>query len=353
MARRNRLRIAAGVAAAGLLLSVVLRWESARHAITGEASRCAISAAFDCDKVAASDYSRALGLPLSTWGAAYFLLLLLLLLDGRGSGGSRVLAALGLPVAAFLAYVSWFEIGSLCLYCTGMQLCIVAVFALLWGTPWRAGDPRGGLTALVVAALALLGERAVQSRVDLLALDAQPEHGALRLDVSDALVLGDLSTPVSVVIFFDFGCDHCKRCYGKAAELVRRYPSGVHVMLKHWPLDRECNREISKTVHPGACLAARAGTAAARLGKSAEALTYLTGFREFLPPAIDELGRQLGIGREAWDALVEGADTRAVLERDVRDGHRMKFGAVPRVFINGHYVDSDRLVQRVERLLGE
>jgi len=353
MAQKNRLRIAAGVAAAGILLSVTLRWESARHTITGEASRCAISAAFDCDKVAASEYSRALGLPLSTWGAAYFLVLLLWLLDGRGSGGSRVLAALGLPVVAFLAYVSRFEIGSLCLYCTGMQLCIVALFALLRGTPWGLGGPRAGLTALIVAALAFLGESAVQSRVELLALHAQPEHAALRLDVSDALVLGDLSTPVSVVIFFDFGCNYCKRCYGKAAELVRRYPAGVHVMLKHWPLDRECNGGLSRTIHPGACLAARAGTAAAMLGKSAEALTYLTGFREFLPPVIEELGRRLGLGREEWRARVDGADTRAILDRDVRDGHLMKFGAVPRVFINGHYVDSDRLVPRVERLLGE
>ncbi len=345
-------RAAAAVAALGLLLSVTLRWEGARHAITGEASHCALSATFDCDRVATSEYSSALGLPLATWGAAYFLVMLAWLVGRGGPGGSRLLAALGLPVAVALAYLSWFVIGAICLYCTGMQLSILLLFALLWRTPWRLGELRGGLTALVVVALAFLGERAAASRVELLALHARPEFGAVRLDVSDALVIGDPATPISVLIFFDFGCPHCIACLGKATELVRRAPTGVHVLLKHWPLDRECNRELSRTVHVGACLAARAGTAAALRGGTVEALAYLTRFREYLPPVIDDLGRRLGIDPLEWRALVDSDDTRAVLDRDIRDGRRMRFNAVPQAFINGHYVDRDRIVQRVDRLLG-
>ena len=106
-ARRNATVAVAGIV---VLLALVLRWESAGHEITGEASRCALSEAVDCDKVQASSYAKVLGVPLSVWAAVGHLILIGLVLTGR-LVLAGMLVVLNLLLALFLAYVSFFRIG--------------------------------------------------------------------------------------------------------------------------------------------------------------------------------------------------------------------------------------------------
>ncbi len=138
-ARRN-----AALAVAGLvvLLALILRWETAEHEITGEASRCAISQAVDCDKVQASSYSKVLGVPLAIWAAVGHLILIGWLLAGR-IVLAGILAAFNLLLALFLAYVSFFKIGAVCLFCSGMQLgiLVLAMAGTWWGEAALSNTP--------------------------------------------------------------------------------------------------------------------------------------------------------------------------------------------------------------------
>ena len=352
------------VAALTVLLALWLRYETAMHEITGAASSCSLSEIFDCDAVQASEYAKVMGVSLSTWGAAGNLILLLWLVGSR-RGGATLLAAAGalatfnLLAAGYALYLSWFELETFCLYCAGMQLGSLALFVLIVPRTLPARErlrPRalafGGFLAAGILLLALAGESYAAQRTGLLRLFAQPGGQAMRLDISDTMTLGDPSTPISVVIFFDFGCPHCNACYDKAAYLAEKYPDKVHFRFKHFPLDRSCNPELDGTAHPAACLAAAAGQAAAGLGKSEEALEYLFENRRFgfTPDILDGLGKKLGVPAERWIGLRTAAAMKKLVARDIDDGNLLDLAYVPAVFVKGRFTDANLLVETVETL---
>lgn len=352
------------VAALTTLLAFWLRYEAALHEITGAASSCRFSETFDCDAVQASEYAKFLGVSLSTWGGAGNLILLAWLVASR-RGGATLLTAAGalatfnLLAAAITLYLSWFELGTFCLYCTGMQLGSLALFVLIVprAVPLRESlQPRALAFATLLAAgillLALAGESYAAQRTRLLRLFEQPGGQAMRLDISDTMTLGDPASPLSVVIFFDFGCPHCNACYDKAVYLAKKYPDKVHFRFKHFPLDRSCNPELDGTAHPAACLAAAAGQAAADLGHDEAALAYLFENRKFgfTPDILDGLGKELAVPADTWTALRKAPATSNLVARDIDDGNILDLAYVPVVYVNGRFIDANSLVETIEQL---
>ena len=176
---RKRIRAALAVAALAVLLSLTLRWETFHHTVTGEASSCTISETIDCDRVQNSKYARPLGVSLSVWGAVGYTLLFLWLVQAY-LAAAAVLAAGSAVASLVLAYISFFEIGAICLYCTGMQLCSIALAILLLPAlraPVARRPALAGLTLLLVCGLGVTGEAYADGRSELLSLSLRAAGG--------------------------------------------------------------------------------------------------------------------------------------------------------------------------------
>jgi uncharacterized membrane protein len=133
-------------------------------------SVCAIDAEVNCETVAQSPYSVLLGLPVSVWGLAAYALLTALciwgLVPGRlHPGWPRGLlfftSLLGLAASAALAYISFFRIESLCLFCLSLYvinllLSGAAVAALITAHRNPVALLAADLAALVRRPLALV-----------------------------------------------------------------------------------------------------------------------------------------------------------------------------------------------------
>ena len=361
----SKRRHTAALAVAGLLvlLALALRWESAQHTITGLKSMCSRSATIDCDKVQASDYASLFGVSLSVWGMAGGLILLGWLIAAQRGFPSLLtaaaaLCAFNLCAAAYLAYVSAFVIGAVCLYCTAMQICIVALAILVIPKAPRPQLERNAsvLAATVVVlfiALAFMGEAYADHRSELLRLYRQEGGARLRVDVPYAPLMGDPGTPHSGLLFLDFGCPYCRACYLDAASLVRAHPRDIHFFVKHYPLDRECNHDVTATVHVGACKAAHAAAAATLRGGDDMALAYLFDQADFFPQVLDRLGDMLKIPREEWRALQRSPRVRDVVHKDILDGAKLDLNGVPAAYVDGRPVDAARITQVVRKLLGK
>jgi uncharacterized membrane protein len=330
-----------------VLLALVLRWESAQHTITRLASRCAISEAIDCDKVQASSYASVLGVSLAVWAAVGHLILIGWLLAGR-LVLAGVLAVFNLLLALFLAYVSFVEIGAVCLYCSGMQLGILAL-AILVVPMARKAKPGGlALPALLAGLFVFLGftgEAYARERSNLLRETHLPDVGQLRMDVVGSPILGNPTTPNSALLFLDFGCPVCKACYAKAAGLVRRFPQRIHFIIKHYPLDGTCNKYEPGEFHRGACNAASTSSAAAffGLGHGSRAVHELMQMSpDFLPVALDRLGK---VTLRAKDWNWKSAPAIRTVLRDIEDGRALKISSVPQGFLNGRPRDPNRIDQ--------
>jgi uncharacterized membrane protein len=356
----SRIAIVCALIACGLAL--FLRYETAVHEISGAASSCNISAQFDCDAVQTSVYAKLFGLSVSLLAAAgSALLAILLLLVARFGDGMRVAAGLlalanGLVSLVYLG-ISVFVLGVSCLYCNGIQALSVAAAVCVVPGAWRAA--KAGIPARTLAAAALagclvllfavLGEAYTRARVELGQVREDVGGAGMRVDVCDALMLGDPDRGAenSYLVYFDFGCPKCRGCYGTAKAILKDHPDRAHFFFKHWPLDRQCNGTLHRTVHENACEAAKAGTVLAHLGHSAQALEALFNLDgRFTRKRLREVAERLGVGGAEWDKLVAAPDLADAIRRDVDEGNRLDFSGVPRIFRNGRPEREMRLPRR-------
>lgn len=344
---QGRRLAAVTLALAGLAVSVYTR--------VGRHDWCAqVSGAFDCDKVLTSRFGVLLGIPLSVWGAAGFLLVGTLLVSGKRAGDASTKAAawltvVSLAVSAALLAVAKFKIGAFCLLCNLMQMCWLGTAIVILPRALRAswtGWPRAAVISAGALLLLLLGEAHAAEAQRREFLRRAPKV-TRRIDLSDCLSLGSPTALHTAVAFIDFGCPNCRKCYEIARSLVALYPDRVRFLFKHFPLDKECNAETG-TLHPGACIAARAGQAAALRGHGPAALEYLFGIQEsFYPSVVNRLAERIGIGAAEWRRVQESEEVVELVARDVADGRALQQGRVPITFLDGRYVEPDRIEEKI------
>ena len=172
------------------------------------------------------------------------------------------------------------------------------------------------MIATVLLGLAVAGEAYAINRTALLHQYRMPAHAELRVDVAGAPVIGDPSTPLSGLLFVEFGCPYCAEAYRRARGLVRRYPEKFHFFVKQFPLDRTCNPKLPATTHRGSCEAAVASAAATLGGKAVGSTGGGHGlgggfFAAWVGAAWSNAGVFAGCGAEvfvaAGEALITGA----------------------------------------------
>jgi uncharacterized membrane protein len=131
-------------------LGIANSWYLAESSLTGKPLICNIAGLGDCNKVAESEYSHVLGVPLSLYGVAFYTLLfvfsaLLILIRTRPVYLSLMtFATLGFLASLYFMGLQLFVIKSICVYCLTSAILSALIFALalyLW-----KHFPRGALT---------------------------------------------------------------------------------------------------------------------------------------------------------------------------------------------------------------
>jgi uncharacterized membrane protein len=122
-----------GLAVVGLGLSIYLTVE---HYTTDALLACPTNTVLNCGKVTASPESKLFGAPVAVLGLIYYVGVVALMIPWAWRQARLVLlrqAALagGVAFVAWLVYAELFRIGSVCLYCTGVHITTVALFAVV------------------------------------------------------------------------------------------------------------------------------------------------------------------------------------------------------------------------------
>jgi uncharacterized membrane protein len=144
-ARAGTWRLAAlGPAVFGLAASAYL---TAEHFSGSTTLACPDQGAINCAKVTTSSYSHVAGVPVAVAGLAYFAVMIGLLTGPawRVSALDRIRlvgAAGGVAAVVYLVWAELFRIDAICLWCTAVHVCTVAMFA---GIIWHStGDTSPG-----------------------------------------------------------------------------------------------------------------------------------------------------------------------------------------------------------------
>ena len=338
-------------------------------------SVCDISATVSCTDAYLSRYGTLWGVPVAVAGVFFFALVLVLAaVGGRASSPARdnvpgyvfALSTVGLAVVLYLAWASFFQLKAVCLLCVTTYAAVVAIFIVSGGAtkvpmttlPRRALRDAGGLAkspAALLLTVLLVGGAAVlaamfpgetSSAVE--AAPAAPQYPPLT-DAQRAEferwwdVQPKVDVPVDpegakvlILKFNDFQCPPCRLTYNEYLGVLAKYTGNgeVKFVLKHFPLDPECNPSGGQ--HFAACEAAAAYAVAKQKGNSGKMEAWLFANQASLDP--DVVKRAAADIAGVTDFAAEYAKVLPEIRADIDLATKLDVRSTPTFFINGRKI---------------
>ena len=387
MTRRTRMWMTI-LACAGLVAAATSTYVHVRMlGDPGYASFCDINASVSCTQVYQSRYGSVFGVPVALGGVIWFAAVLLLTYAGarapRASaphvaGYQLLWSTVGLAVAMYMAYASFFVLGTVCLLCVVVYVAVVGIFILSGGeeaTPARrlpaaiVGDLRAvarapaGLGLLLVFVGGSLGSvgwftwsppapapvAAVESAAPpppAVTADQRSEFERYwsaepRVELTLPASAAAEGAAVVVVKFNDYQCPACANAHRAYAPIFAKYasshPGQVRQVKLDYPLDPACNEQAPRGQHHGACAGAVAVRLAAAVGdeERVEMQDWLYANQPGLTreAVVEALADVAGIDQARYDAAYD--ETVLAVQADIALGNDLPVEATPTYVING------------------
>ena len=165
---------------------------------------------------------------------------------------------------------------------------------------------------------------------------------------------------LTIVEFADFLCSHCKHTGEELKQITKKYPKTVKVVFKHYPLDQECNKNITRKFHEGACRLAYISQCALKQRVSAFWQTHDTifQFQERIISAgsltereMDSIIRSSGLHAQAIRSCIANPRIKAQIVQDIEEGDKAGVTGTPSIYINGRRVASSNIDFFIKKLL--
>ncbi len=324
-------------------------------------SFCDINETLNCSAVATGPFSSILGIPVAHYGVLTYLVCMILTILGTNPHKNRFRAHVPLYLLAisiwcvlfsiFLALVSTFMIEAHCIFC--MTLYGVNLVFLILSIIWTVDVPKGRFKSLLsdiytgvgmvrvwiaagVVVLVLVGSGVGFSFIEPRVIKG-PE--AVGFDFSDNPWKGPLDAPVQVITVSDPKCPWCARAHDVIMEARERYGDKFYVIFNHYPLDKTCNTELSRTLYEGACNGSQASYCAQRqsMDKFWEYMDYLFEHRkeDWTIEVLISYAEKLELDTDKFRKCMNDPAAMAVIKQDIRDGRKNKVNSTPTIFFNG------------------
>jgi uncharacterized membrane protein/protein-disulfide isomerase len=340
-------------------------------------SFCDVSSTLNCTQAYVSRYGTFWGVPVALAGVLYFVLILLLAaVDIRGKSPAResatgyifLLSTIGLAMVMYLAWASYFQLHTVCLFCATTYIAVVAIFILSGGAlripvatlPARAvGDARSlarSPVALVVILLLLGGvagaigwfprESAAAAQEQTIPPLTDQQRAALEkwwaVQPKVDIPIPNDGAKVLIVKFSDYMCPACRQTYEWYKPVLGKYLAGgeVRYVVKHYPLEAECNPSAPNN-HYASCEAAAAVIMARSTGTAQKLEQWIFSNQLTLTPeVVKRAAKDIG-GIQDFDAQYQRALQE--VKTDASLGAMLKIGHTPTFYINGREITGNTL----------
>jgi uncharacterized membrane protein/protein-disulfide isomerase len=365
-------------------------WSSYVHysllTVPGYTSFCDMSGAISCTQAYLSQYGSLWGVPVALGGVIYFATVLLIVgVAGQPSAKGRenvpaYVFALSTAVLGFVLYLGWasvFKLNTVCLLCATTYLAVIALFIISAGAttfpmtslPRRAStdmarlvrSPLGlaSVAGLALGTLALLNAFPREAHAAA-AASAASSPAASSTPVAQAPGLTDqqkadflkwyevqprVTVPIEldgakvlVVKFNDYQCPPCRVSFLDYKPLIEKYRATgqLKFVLKHFPLERECNAAAQSDLHVAACEAAAAVVMAQSRGTADKLEEWFFANQSSLTPDRVKEGAASVAGIKDFDAQYARALT--LVKTDAGLGALLGAKSTPTFLINGRVI---------------
>jgi uncharacterized membrane protein/protein-disulfide isomerase len=368
-------------------------WSSYVHysllTVPGYTSFCDVSGAISCTQAYLSQYGSLWGVPVALGGVIYFATVLLIAgVAGQRSARGRenvpayvfALSTVALAFVLYLGWASFFKLNTVCLLCATTYVAVIALFIISAGAttfpmtslPRRASSdvarliksPLGlaSVAGLALGTLALLnafpreahaaaaaGAAATASASSQAAAPAAQAPALTDQQKADFLkwyeVQPRVSVPVDldgakvlVVKFNDYQCPPCRQSFLEYKPIIEKYRTTgqLKFVLKHFPLERECNTAVQGDLHIASCEAAAAVVMAQSKGTADKLEEWFFANQPTLSPDRVKEGAASVAGIKDFDAQYARALT--LVKTDAGLGALLGAKSTPTFVINGHLI---------------
>lgn len=341
----------------------------------GGSSFCDVSGTVNCTTAYTSRYGSFLGVPVAIFGVVYFAVVLALVgMAGRAGSPAQEnvpgyvfgLSTVGLAFTLYLAYASYVQLKVFCILCAITYVAVIAIFIISGGAtrfamttmPRRASrdfrtllkSPVALIVALVVvggsiAAVALfpreepVAAEAVQVNIPPLAPEerARVENWWAVQPKVDLPIAPSAGVKVQIIQFSDYQCPGCRGAHDVFKMVLPKYDKGVvEFVLKHYPLEQECNPNVPGGNHYAACEAAAAYVMARGTGFQQKLDDWLFANQQILTREVVKQAAKDQAGITNFDERY--AQALQEVRTDASMGGLLKVGSTPTVYINGRMI---------------
>ena len=336
----------------------------------GYLSFCDVSALVSCTQVYQSRYASLGGVPVALLGTFWYVAVLMVLAGTRwgwpglrenGVGYVFVMATLGLGFVIYMAYTSLVLLKIVCMMCLVTYLAVAGIFVVsglrtsypMITIPRRLlQDAKTAVASPVALVLMLVFVVAASTAVAFFPRAASGQAGGaaqapadrqsefLRFWESQPRVQVPVSADgaaILIVRFSDFQCPSCAQTYKDYKIILARYsaqyPGAIKVVHKDFPLETECNSNLTRDVHLAACEAAVAARMARAKGRGEAMEDWLyTNHLTLTPAAVRQAAVDVG-GVTDFDA--QYATVLNQVRGDVALAAILGIRVTPTFFLNG------------------
>jgi uncharacterized membrane protein/protein-disulfide isomerase len=334
----------------------------------GYTTFCDVDAAVNCTQAYLSRYGSLWGVPIALGGMLFFAVILLLAgMGARATSAVREAAAayifalstIGVAVVLYLGWASY-QLQTICLFCATTYVAVLATFIVsgvatkfsLAALPRRAPrDLRRLVTNPIALGIVLLLVAGMATAIALFPGESapppqqaayQPLTDQQRADLAKWWAVQpkvDLPIPndgakVLIVKFSDYMCPACRQTYVGYKPVLDKYLAGgqVRYVVKHYPLEAECNPSAPNN-HYASCEAA-AAVIMARARGTAETLEQwiFANQMSLTPDTVKKAARDVG-GIQDFDA--QYARALEEVKADASLGGTLRVESTPTFYING------------------
>jgi protein-disulfide isomerase/uncharacterized membrane protein len=158
-----------------------------------------------------------------------------------------------------------------------------------------------------------------------------------RVELKDVPFKGPANAPVQVVEYSDFLCPFCRNIAGAFSQFIPQSGNRVVVYYKNYPLDKECNTSLGRTVHPGACWLALGGLCANDQGKFQPYHDHVFS-AELRDPKADDVVRlagEAGLNADAVRSCLNDPKTKEKLDAQIEEAKKVGVQSTPTLLVNG------------------
>lgn len=407
--RKWTLYVVIAAAILGAVIAAVITSQHMRIAKEGlvNESFCAISETVNCDIVSASSYSEFMGVPIAWLGLTFYALIAGMSLyaalskgDARATASIAWLMSIGsILYSAYLAYVSFYILEVVCIECIGMYAVNAMLFIFLFASlrmPFSRmpavaiGYVRAlfrrphhlGFSPKIFSHAAIVASVFLVSWVIIANVEAKGEPGSkpstedmvkyyymqslYSIDIDpEWQVWGNPDAKVTMIEFSEFQCPFCKLAAFGIKPYLQEFKKDIRFYFVNYPLDMQCNDQITHPMHPLACFAAKAGICAGKRGD-------FWSFHDDIFRNQQKISKDMILGlavKRGWDkdefsACIDSPEVESSLKKQLDVANKIYVNSTPTVILDGrklkYWRDHDFLrkivrqeVKRVKKGEGE